>query len=296
MLTPCKYTPSSFAFEQRECSICLDEYTENESMIVQLACKHIYHVGCLTDSIVRCPMCHHDIEGRVKNYNKEEIRGIVDEIKIHLLQLIPSIKDLVDEERLREASNVFADGVFEELSSATYQTNIVEVLKEFNALLNIIKEGNIIESANLIGVHANNFIKEIKSYHTNHPVNIEEETLEQNINRSFDIAKDLLKFCDASQKLIGYVSILSIGVMNDARVKAIFEERKQTFIELHRNKLSTLSLLERYRHVIKLDFSSRKMLSTVPEVQTAMTIRKYILSIIISGSVAAFAYSTFTRT
>jgi hypothetical protein len=50
--------------DQPQCSICLGEYEQGESLVC-LPCKHVYHEDCVSswcNNHIRCPLCNFDLE------------------------------------------------------------------------------------------------------------------------------------------------------------------------------------------------------------------------------------------
>lgn len=48
---------------QKNCSICLSEYMQDEE-VVECACKHIFHNECITEWLhtkQTCPLCRHNL-------------------------------------------------------------------------------------------------------------------------------------------------------------------------------------------------------------------------------------------
>ena len=65
------------------CSICLDEYTDDDK-IIKLTCNHIYHKGCIKEWFKvnkNCPNCRKNIISH-KNTKKLLVASSVDQIEI----------------------------------------------------------------------------------------------------------------------------------------------------------------------------------------------------------------------
>ncbi|KAG9545550.1 hypothetical protein KCU71_g17378, partial [Aureobasidium melanogenum] len=74
----CTYTPSANAvvlakgssqasppLEQSTCAICLDDFTESQSQVRELPCRHVFHTNCidlfLLDTSSMCPLCKQSV-------------------------------------------------------------------------------------------------------------------------------------------------------------------------------------------------------------------------------------------
>ncbi len=60
------YQPDRVAFNQDQCVVCLDPFANNQ-MVTELACRHIFHSGCIPERVVQCPTCRDPIEGRIEH-------------------------------------------------------------------------------------------------------------------------------------------------------------------------------------------------------------------------------------
>lgn len=52
-------------YRNDKCFICLEDFTEEESPLLQLDCKHIYHKSCIEEAVhynSHCPLCRSDIK------------------------------------------------------------------------------------------------------------------------------------------------------------------------------------------------------------------------------------------
>lgn len=53
------------SFDQTSCSICLEDYESQRSIIRQLPCRHIYHVTCIDSFLLKrsslCPLCKQSV-------------------------------------------------------------------------------------------------------------------------------------------------------------------------------------------------------------------------------------------
>ncbi|KAG9948575.1 hypothetical protein KCU85_g4860, partial [Aureobasidium melanogenum] len=72
----CTYTPSAVVpakgtvealppLEQSTCAICLDDFTESQSQVRELPCRHVFHTNCidlfLLDTSSMCPLCKQSV-------------------------------------------------------------------------------------------------------------------------------------------------------------------------------------------------------------------------------------------
>ena len=85
MLKKKKYLKKYNINETTACSICLEEFVENKSIVCITPCMHIFHYDCLhnwlfTDnSKCQCPYCNYDLlsdKKPLKRHKKEEINNI----------------------------------------------------------------------------------------------------------------------------------------------------------------------------------------------------------------------------
>ncbi|KAJ4988852.1 ring finger domain-containing protein [Stagonosporopsis vannaccii] len=57
--------PSSAAFSQPTCPICIDDFEPNETQVRELPCRHIFHPDCIDTFLLRssslCPMCKQSV-------------------------------------------------------------------------------------------------------------------------------------------------------------------------------------------------------------------------------------------
>lgn len=57
--------PSSAAFSQSTCPICIDDFEPNKTQVRELPCRHIFHPDCIDTFLLRssslCPMCKQSV-------------------------------------------------------------------------------------------------------------------------------------------------------------------------------------------------------------------------------------------
>ena len=80
-----KYLKKDNINETTACSICLEEFIENKSIVCITLCKHIFHYDCLhnwlfsENSNCQCPYCNYDLLSDKKptqRHKKQEIKNI----------------------------------------------------------------------------------------------------------------------------------------------------------------------------------------------------------------------------
>ena len=82
-----KYLKKDNINETTACSICLEEFVENKSIVCITLCKHVFHYDCLhnwlftENSNSHCPYCNYDLlsdKKPMKRHKKEEQKKISD--------------------------------------------------------------------------------------------------------------------------------------------------------------------------------------------------------------------------
>lgn len=63
---PVQYDPARVAFNQDQCVVCLDPF-ENNQVVTELACRHIFHNDCIPRGMDQCPTCRNPIVGRIQH-------------------------------------------------------------------------------------------------------------------------------------------------------------------------------------------------------------------------------------
>jgi E3 ubiquitin-protein ligase RNF115/126 len=65
--------------ENKSCNVCYDEFSyEDEAVLVQLPCKHIYHEGCLKpwlESHNTCPGCRFELPTDDIDYENNKLNS-----------------------------------------------------------------------------------------------------------------------------------------------------------------------------------------------------------------------------
>lgn len=91
----CKYSKSDGVVEGTDCSVCLSEFEEEESLRLLPKCKHAFHLSCIDTwlrSHTNCPLCRAPI-----TMNDDHSEGLEE---IHVM--IPEENGEIDEESERD--------------------------------------------------------------------------------------------------------------------------------------------------------------------------------------------------
>ena len=284
------YNSERVAFNQTECGICLESYKERDR-VVELACKHIFHPDCMPESVVRCPKCKFSIPGRGQNPSREEVEKVIDSIIRNALALMPCAQSATPQ-NIEDIRRSFVEMAFEQITQTVIRTyDPFTQLRDISETLRTINDANPGEIRSSIQRHSAYIVNAIEEYHRDHPVNLNESLVSPTefYQTSMPNCMGFLQSLGiSSQKLTNYVVATSESVCRNRRVGEIYEDRKTQFIQLHQDRLRSLGTLGRFKHLNKLDGTTRKLLSNLPEAQTSLSIRKGM----IVGAVAVYAVAT----
>ncbi|KAL1215849.1 RING-H2 finger protein ATL54 [Cardamine amara subsp. amara] len=99
----CKYSKQDGVVEGSDCSVCLSEFEEEETLRLLPKCKHAFHLSCIDTwlrSHTNCPLCR----APVVVVNDDTSEG-VEEIRVS----IPEEDGEIEEERDEFVSNISSD-------------------------------------------------------------------------------------------------------------------------------------------------------------------------------------------
>ncbi|CAL0302858.1 unnamed protein product [Lupinus luteus] len=71
-ITVCKYKKNSVLVDGSDCSVCLSEFVENESLRLLPKCNHAFHIPCIDPwlkSHSSCPLCRSNIDPNQRDCN-----------------------------------------------------------------------------------------------------------------------------------------------------------------------------------------------------------------------------------
>lgn len=270
------YDPKTVAFEQESCRICLTDYQEHDR-IVELACKHIFCPDCV-QAIVRCPKCEFPIAGRSRNPSREEIEAAINEFVMNALALSPGLAKLHREspEVSRQFQNEVATKIQQQITGQIIQPiyDPLAQLKDFTNTLRIIVDGEPEALTASMKRHAAYLAEGALELYQSRPVVIDKAPEDP---RSYsEFLSFVVGFVESlggiNSKARKYVTDVVEMASTDTRITEIYQAQKAQFIELHRVRLVPLNALQRYNYIRKLDVSSKKLVTTLPESRTAKKI------------------------
>ncbi|KAK7256272.1 hypothetical protein RIF29_29713 [Crotalaria pallida] len=79
-ITVCKYKRNSVLVDGSDCSVCLSEFQENESLRLLPKCNHAFHIPCIDPwlkSHSSCPLCRSDINSTITDPNHRDGSSIL---------------------------------------------------------------------------------------------------------------------------------------------------------------------------------------------------------------------------
>lgn len=103
----CKYSKQDGAVEGTDCSVCLSEFEEDETLRLLPKCKHAFHLSCIDTwlrSHTNCPLCR----APIVVVNDDTSEG-VEEIRVSIQEENGEIDEEIEEERDEFVSNISRD-------------------------------------------------------------------------------------------------------------------------------------------------------------------------------------------
>lgn len=227
-------------FDQIDCTICKVDYELNE-IIVELACKHLFHSECLIPQIILCPLCKKSIESRDRQFSRNDIDNLVESLFQKVFRYFPFPTKVAQKYFKIDFSKMktfVADSLEQSQKSPnrsifTYDSPVLN-LEIINKFLDNFSSKEAYEN------NLPNLLQEYKNY-TTERIQFGFNTLPQTINNyiSFDefskTFMDVLKFfLFKADILLLFCIKLKTEIAQDPRIIQLFEGRKNQFIHLNR--------------------------------------------------------------
>lgn len=293
-----EYSADRVAFNQNECRICLEHYQPREQ-VVELACRHVFHNHCLNEYFIRCPNCIAPIEGRGRQYTRNEVRQEVGSS----LQTINSLFPITNGESVLprldtpENSERFTDMLMQRIGNGIIRTSDpVKLMETIRQDLQVILNGNVNPEmlSNMLNRHAYLIIETTIEEYRNKPITDKESTakdMENGMRNGLPLIAGFLQgFGVMDARITNYVIRLASLLADDPRLSTMFRNRERQFVQLSQDKLANLGTWGRFRYVCKLTDNQRGVISKLPEAKTALKIRKVVVGTCTAALVACTAY------
>ncbi len=263
------FTPTKVEFEQEKCAVCWEEYKTGED-IVELACKHIYHPGCLPAAIVGCPTCYRPIAGR--NHTGSSVYDI-EEAVCSLFQTleraVPSLKEFNNPNTRNAVTSQILEQLPRREPTVMRSVDVIKMLQEMCNDLKPILDGNSQRCQELLRTHSIYLIEGLCSHLTSKPVDL---TMKHTLKSITKVAKGLLDLVRytyvLNSNLVDYTRDLMNKVLSNSRVVLLFQERERKFIDVARAHLKAMPNMDtRQQYLNSITEELRNLLSDFPEAQ-----------------------------
>lgn len=238
-------------FEQGKCSICQEDFKENE-LIVELACQHIFHPQDLSTEYIACPLCKRSIESRNRQFSRAEIDQLVDSLFQKVVRYFPKPVSFAQSFLHMDFSvpkKFFSD------SLENYQKQPKEsIFKHSSWILNLELFNKFLDNFANQEAFQNNRDQLLASYKEFLIERIQNEfneivitkdnyhSFEKIANRFIELFKIVLHKADL---IIDFCETLKVETSKDQRIVGFFQQRKERFIELNREFFQNKNLLRK---------------------------------------------------
>lgn len=126
------FDPTKVAFEQVNCTVCLDEFKTDER-IKKLVCEHIFHEKCLPDSFLRCPLCKKKF--REVRFDANQCRREMKKLTRTALRIFPILHKVSSPENRQEFCEEFIQKHQDYQRIQESDVDLTEMVKELNKIL-----------------------------------------------------------------------------------------------------------------------------------------------------------------